>query len=346
VLCARVLAKDLSIDELITASTEELASTEMKMRREQVKEEALKDIVLAADVPAQADTGEDAPTGMTSERAAKICIESSTTKGAIPSPTASSFRFKSEDDGGYDSSQEDGGLATSNSNEPAISETTKQILQALPPPPMSSSAKGSKKHYTPKDNDYPSPSSSPLLEPSSSNDGTVSKSSRAQHIMSKSGTEHFQITISKLKLTFTTKIAEEASCAYELDGFLPSMMKEKGRLPIDDFNKFITEKTRSGKWTVAHLKLSSLSGDNMTTYKKFYKEYESLGRLTMIQVSDTTKIFLITPKFLRICNCLRDVENLSRSSTYVVVLTKETLPLRQREASIDEQPSEDLDDMF
>ena len=46
----------------------------------------------------------------------------------------------------------------------------------------------------------------------------------------------------------------------------------------------------------------------------------------MIKVSDTTKIFLVTPKFLRKCNCLRDVENISRSSTYVVVLTKETLP--------------------
>jgi len=60
----------------------------------------------------------------------------------------------------------------------------------------------------------------------------------------------------------------------------------------------------------------------------------------MVQVSDTTKIFLVTPKFLRVCNCLRNVENLSRSSTYVVVLTKESLPLRS------ERTAEDDDDMF
>lgn len=48
----------------------------------------------------------------------------------------------------------------------------------------------------------------------------------------------------------------------------------------------------------------------------------------MIQVSDTTKVFLVTPKFLRVCKCLSKVENLSRSSTYVVVLTKEALPCK------------------
>ena len=64
----------------------------------------------------------------------------------------------------------------------------------------------------------------------------------------------------------------------------------------------------------------------------------------MVQVSETTKIFLVTPKFLRVCNCLRNVENLSRSSTYVVVLTKESLPLRS--SSTSGRMAEDDNDMF
>jgi len=63
----------------------------------------------------------------------------------------------------------------------------------------------------------------------------------------------------------------------------------------------------------------------------------------MVQVSETTKIFLVTPKFLRVCNCLRNVENLSRSSTYVVVLTKESLPLRSSSSG---RMAEDDNDMF
>ncbi len=45
-------------------------------------------------------------------------------------------------------------------------------------------------------------------------------------------------------------------------------------------------------------------------------------RLAMMQVSDTTKVFLVTPKFLRVCKCLKNVSNLSNSSTYAVILNK------------------------
>ena len=341
-LCARVLAKDMSIQELISASDEQLASTEMKMKRQSLQEEALKDIVLSAD---NAKKEEPSEGGFSTDLAARICIESTTSKGAIHSKVApSTFRTEEDaDDSGmglsashnsgdfYRSPGTPAGLSpalkstSSAEDEPHISESTKQILASIPPPPMSSSrGKKSEVQLASSSYDFPSPTGSP--EPSGQKESTAG-SPRPKHIMSRSGTDLFEITISKLKLTFTTKIAEEALCNYELNRFLPSMLVEKGRLSLDELNKFIYEKTQSGRWTIAHLKLSSITGsDNMNSYKKFYKEYEALGRLIMIKVSDTTKIFLVTPKFLRKCNCLRDVENLSRSSTYVVVLTKETLP--------------------
>merc|ERR1711862_466658 len=149
-----------------------------------------------------------------------------------------------------------------------------------------------------------------------------------QHISSKTGSDQFRITISKLKISFTTKIAPVQSCQYNLDLFLPSTLVEKGRLPVAEFNKFIHDKIKSGKSILAFLKLSSMSGSEIDSYKKFYKEYESLGKILMITVLDTTKAFLITPKFQRAAKCLnQNVVNLSRSSTYVVVLTKETLPM-------------------
>lgn len=67
-------------------------------------------------------------------------------------------------------------------------------------------------------------------------------------------------------------------------------------------------------------------------------------RLAMIQVSDSTKIFLVTPKFQRLCKCLNNIENLSKSSTYVVVLTNE-IPSQKRHFDDDDDSHID-DDMF
>jgi len=163
---------------------------------------------------------------------------------------------------------------------------------------------------------------SPIITPNTQNHG--------RHITSQSGTETFTITISRLKVSFTTKMFIERTCPWELNGFLPSDLVDKGRISIEEFNKFISDKMKSGKWTLIHLKLSSITGEsNKTSYKRFYKEYESIDRICMIPVSDDgTKLFLVTPKFLRIIKCMSSVDNLSRTNTYVVVLTKQQLPQR------------------
>lgn len=61
----------------------------------------------------------------------------------------------------------------------------------------------------------------------------------------------------------------------------------------------------------------------------------------MFQVSDSTKIFLITPKFHRMVKCLDNVDHLSKSSTYAVVLKKES----KAQKPIDDDTKVD-DDMF
>jgi hypothetical protein len=82
-----------------------------------------------------------------------------------------------------------------------------------------------------------------------------------------------------LKISFTTKIAADVTCEIEVDRLLPSILVEKGRLSVDELNKFIYSKTKGGRWNLGFLKLSSITGEsNMKSYKTFYKEYESLGR--------------------------------------------------------------------
>jgi hypothetical protein len=89
----------------------------------------------------------------------------------------------------------------------------------------------------------------------------------------------FQICISKLKISFTTKIAADPNCQLEVDYLLPSILVEKGRLSVDEFNKFIHAKTKGRKWSLVCMKLSSIDGEsNSKLYKRYYKEYESLGR--------------------------------------------------------------------
>jgi hypothetical protein len=319
-LCARVLARDLTIKDLISASTEELASDQLKLRRRQVEEEAIKNVVLP---------GEPPQPGITSEKAAKIQIDSTPVKR--PGPEATS---KSEEDVKSSATsilkQSPPSLSSPALSSPTMQSAKKepnQLLASLPPPPMRRGKNEPVVALRDPDEDFPSPTGSPLLSPEESQ--AAIKHHSHHHISSQSGTDLFHITISKLKLSFTTKIAVDESCKFEVNGLLPSIMTERGRVTIDDCNKFIQDKARSGRWTTIYLKLSSITGDsNMSSYKRFYKEYESLGRIVMIQVSDSTKMFLVTPKFLRVCKLDTRVENISRSSTYAVVLTKDQLAQR------------------
>jgi len=301
--------------------------------RRQVIEESIKNVVLSADSAklAQPTDGISTELGLktiekptmvktkspaiahsakSGEKFVQDCVEIVPSTSSLLSPSLEEYLNQSQ--------------AFSSPSSQRVTKETSEIMASLPPPPMQYVKNDLTASAFAPDNELPSPPPSPLLSPLQSHSAVAKP--RAHHITSRSGTDLFHITISKLKTSFTTKIAADESCKFEVDRFFPSILLEKGRLNVDDFNKFIYEKTKSGKWNLVHLKLSSIEGNsNMNSYKKFYKEYEALGRLTMIQVSDTTKMFLVTPKFLRVCKCLSGVENLSKSSTYVVVLTKDKL---------------------
>ena len=79
-------------------------------------------------------------------------------------------------------------------------------------------------------------------------------------------------------------------------------------------------------------------------FRHFSNSPHNEKRLAMIQVSDSTKIFLIPPKFTRQCKCLNNIDNLSKSSTYAVVLTNEVPYLNRHTTTSDDLHIDD--DMF
>ena len=300
-LCARVLAGQLKIDDLIKMSTDELASKELNDYRQQVQQEATKNVVLAGP---SADTQSSDSTG--TDWAKRVKIESPT--------------IKTKRSHGTEQQETPASPIIQNAPPPPDVHT----LHVPPPPSFSSvSLKRDRSHSSSRHSKALSIKSEPVV---SSFKTGQDNHDHGHHITSQSGTESFLISITRLKLSFTTKLYIEQSCDYQIDNFLPSYLSEKGRVTLDEFNKYISDKMKGGRWNLVHLKLSYITDESdMTAYKRLYKEYESLDRICMINVSDSTKVFLITPKFLRVCKCMSGVQNLSRSSTYAVVLTKENL---------------------
>jgi hypothetical protein len=299
-LCARVISGQLKIDDLINMSTDELASKELNNYRQQVQQEATRNIVLAG--PSN-NSGNSDPGGATEESsvptddwAKRVKIESPTIKRSAAAHEARAREAESQ--------------------QPQETRTT---LHVPPPPVFSSSSSSRRRSSTP-------PHSVKAEHVTSSSKSSQDNHDHGRHITSQTASESFTINIPRLRLSFSTKLFIEESCPYQIDNFLPSSLTEKGRITLDEFNKFISDKMKSGRWNIVHLKLSYITGEaNMTAYKRLYKEYESLDRICMINVTDSTKIFLVTPKFLRVCKCMSSVQNLSRSSTYAVVLTKDKL---------------------
>ena len=324
-LCTRVVSGQLEIPDLIVMSTDALASKQLKQIRQQVVQDAIKNVVIS---PGSNKTS----SGITSELAKKIRIESIKKSKATTEKPASVPRSSPQARSAL--SPGSASFSPMQANPPTLStfdnNALSELLAAIPPPPVVGKERPSQPLAPPTfDNGVP-PSMMTMQPPPHESSSFENSHSHGHHIPSNDGSEEFYFTISRLKVSFTSKIFIDQSCEFQLDGFLPTSLVEKGRLPVDEFNKFVNEKSRSDKWKVVIMKLSSMSGgENTSSYKRFYKEYESLRRICMFQVSDTTKVFLITPKFLRICKCVSSLKDLSRTSTYVVVITKEPLSYSQ-----------------
>lgn len=152
---------------------------------------------------------------------------------------------------------------------------------------------------------------------------TRNPSRRNKYLLNSSGHDIFLLTVSKALIKFRTRFLPENNPPVALNGVLPENLSEKGRLRIEEFAKFLSGKLKGGKWSAACLRLSLCSSDeDVKKHKKFYKEYESMKRITMFAVSENSKLFLVTPKFHRVAAKALGSSLSVETSTYAVALIR------------------------
>jgi hypothetical protein len=143
---------------------------------------------------------------------------------------------------------------------------------------------------------------------------------RSDMLSSSTGQDRFNISIASSSLTFIANLFPEDDPDNMADGLLPENLVEKGRVPSEEFLKFITHKLDNGKYRAHILRLATLTDVDAKTYKRFYKDYEARKRIAMFKLEDDAKLFLLTPKFHR---GAKNILSFSKEhSTYAVLILK------------------------
>lgn len=153
---------------------------------------------------------------------------------------------------------------------------------------------------------------------------SASLKDRGRRIQNAAEGDVFRIEIVNLRLAFFAAFYLEDESQAGVNNYLPDSLCEKGRLKIDDFSKFLSDKLAGGKWTAIPLRLTTITDQDVKEYKRFYKEYEVKKRIAMFAVGQNTKVFLVTPRFHGAAKASGFLSLPNKTSTYAVVLTKET----------------------
>jgi hypothetical protein len=164
------------------------------------------------------------------------------------------------------------------------------------------------------------PPAPPLLSLSSHHTHDVASpevTSNGGTVISRTDTDRFMFTIEKQ--AFEAKLVLDDGPLAAINRFLPESMSMQGRLDIDGFTKFLSEKLKSGRSSVMALRVS-IGDEWKDKYKRFYRDYEKRGRIPMFKIKED-KLFLVTPKFHAAANQIKS-QLPSRQHTYAVVIKK------------------------
>ena len=144
-------------------------------------------------------------------------------------------------------------------------------------------------------------------------------------VMSASGMNEFLFTIKAMKISFSAGLLWDKNLSVPFNNVtnvLPDSFVDKGRVAIDEFNNFVSGKIKSNRWEMVPLKVVNIHDEDVANFKAFYKEYESIRRIAMFRVSDDIHLFLVTPKFIDIAQCLKDIGVNKKTNTYAVLLKR------------------------
>jgi SPOC domain len=176
-----------------------------------------------------------------------------------------------------------------------LGDIVKTVRTSLPPPPP------------------PSLAALPLA-------GAAPRSSRGRQISSSSGKDRFYLSLAEGKRKFSAGFYLEDDSPSPAENFLPDHLVQTGRLPIAEFCKFVAGKMESDSWETILLRLVPASEADAREYKKFYKELEAKQRIAMLSLENSSKLFLLTPKFHKDAKNFLAVNN--ATSTYGVLLMR------------------------
>jgi hypothetical protein len=190
----------------------------------------------------------------------------------------------------------------------------KQTDRSPPPPPPPSLANSFDTSVKDDDGDSSSLDSNPQ-----------NAGNRGTRINNAFGGETFRIEIhGRVKYAFSAAFYQEDESQTSVERYMSESLTQKGRSKIEDFNRFVSEKLRGGRWQATCLRLTTISDNDTGVYKAFYKEFETKERIAMFKLYGESggKLFLVTPKFHEIAKETRLINFANKGSTYAIVLTK------------------------
>lgn len=296
-LCVNILSGKTSSDELVRMSTDQLANPTVRKDREKATIAARQWVVLTEP----------------SSTAEKVSTESKVVQGkpaSLPPLEQVPRRRTSRSSGSTFLPP-----ARSNSNEEAKGLKSAGPDRDVKPP--------SKLHDLLKTASRPK--RAPPPPPPSLVDMSMNAPAREASdvvVTNATGGDEFFFTLSDGARSFMANLYAEMDPQNEADGLLPECITERGRLTIENFSKFLSDKLKNGRWIAMALRLNPLSERDAKEHKQFCKDYEGVkNRIAMFTLDDGAKAFLVTPRFHPSARGLTFEKTLS---SYIVVLTKKT----------------------
>jgi len=336
-LCLRILLGDISPVELVKMSKDEFASQQRKLERARAEIEFRKTANLTPEIPATAPPQsekkeEDAivnPTGSSilSSRPASILrqsklpprqpslVSSGTTTVVDTGPNQTSLESESSKSGFDEKLVPE---ANEESTLDTLSELSREALlkimakpRGAPPPPPPSLVNSFQQSAHDESEDDES-------DHDDDDDALIGR-----QVYNDSGGIDFRFESSYLRLSFQFALYLEDEKFSGVDRFIPENLMEKGRVPGNEFSKFVVQKA-AGSWIAIPLRVEALSDDDDHELERLCEAYKAKDRVPMVSFNGDTKLFLVIPHFHGAVINIGSISFSNVSSTYAVVLTKDS----------------------
>ena len=105
----------------------------------------------------------------------------------------------------------------------------------------------------------------------------------------------------------------------DVNGVLPSSLAVTKKLSLDEYNTYVPKRMLNGDWHIARLGVVAIGDD--TNFKRFINYYREKERIACVNVSESTRLFLVVPELFNNATGLRGL-NMKSSKLYGVLLYK------------------------